>query len=77
MYPHPWGGCPPLERRCRGRNGAVAQRLAPKQLERQINIIVRNLVAGRFSSPYSLTATIAALPQELDILHDSLGIRRH
>ncbi len=27
------------------------------------------MVAGRFSSPYSLTATIATLPQELDVVH--------
>jgi len=27
------------------------------------------MVAGRFSSPYSLTATVATLSQELDVLH--------
>jgi len=40
------------------------------QLEWQINIIVRNVVASRFSSSYLLTgATIATLPLELDVLH--------
>ena len=38
-------------------------------LERQVvNILIRNVVAGRFSSPHSVTtAAVATLSQELDV----------